>query len=106
LGGCDARTRQGISSKPGNYCFRARGAEQTQSLLSVTLKTLEERERHILIERCLQDKPTTLEAPSEQYGISPERVRQIEVWGAREAAEEDGWPCDDSSQLLHWRLVW
>jgi len=43
------------------------------------LKTLNDRERHILIERRLKDEPTTLEELSQQYGISRERVRQIEV---------------------------
>ena len=38
-----------------------------------------DRERHILIERRLTDNPTTLEELSQQYGISRERVRQIEV---------------------------
>ena len=43
------------------------------------MKTLNERERHILIERRLKDNPTTLEELSQQYDISRERVRQIEV---------------------------
>src|SRR3954468_6033307 len=50
-----------------------------RALLSVALKTLNERERHILIERRLKDNPTTLEELSQQYNISRERVRQIEV---------------------------
>ena len=50
-----------------------------KALLSNALKTLNERERHILIERRLKDNPTTLEDLSQQYGISRERVRQIEV---------------------------
>ena len=50
-----------------------------KALLSGALKTLNERERHILIERRLKDNPTTLEDLSQQYGISRERVRQIEV---------------------------
>src|SRR6185295_1258137 len=50
-----------------------------KALLSSALKTLNERERHILIERRLKDNPTTLEDLSQQYGISRERVRQIEV---------------------------
>ena len=48
-------------------------------LLGEALKTLNERERHILIERRLKDEPTTLEELSQQYAISRERVRQIEV---------------------------
>ncbi|MBX5453172.1 MAG: RNA polymerase sigma factor RpoH [Acidobacteriia bacterium] len=50
-----------------------------QTLLANALKTLNERERHILIERRLKDNPTTLEDLSKHYGISRERVRQIEV---------------------------
>lgn len=50
-----------------------------RALLDVALKTLNERERHILIERRLKDNPTTLEELSQQYNISRERVRQIEV---------------------------
>ena len=50
-----------------------------RSLLSQALKTLNERERHILTERRLRDNPVTLEDLSQQYGISRERVRQIEV---------------------------
>jgi RNA polymerase sigma-32 factor len=50
-----------------------------RALLANALKTLNERERHILIERRLKDEPTTLEDLSQQYRISRERVRQIEV---------------------------
>ncbi len=50
-----------------------------KALLSGALTTLNERERHILIERRLKDNPTTLEELSQQYNISRERVRQIEV---------------------------
>ncbi len=48
-------------------------------LLSTAMADLNERERHILTERRLRDDPTTLEQLSQQYGISRERVRQIEV---------------------------
>ncbi|MGH7067551.1 MAG: sigma-70 family RNA polymerase sigma factor, partial [Acetobacteraceae bacterium] len=50
-----------------------------KALLANALKTLNERERYILQERRLKDNPTTLEELSQQYGISRERVRQIEV---------------------------
>jgi RNA polymerase sigma-32 factor len=52
-----------------------------RALLPSALKTLNERERNVLIERRLKDDPTTLEELSRQYGISRERVRQIEVRG-------------------------
>jgi RNA polymerase sigma-32 factor len=48
-------------------------------LLTNAMKTLNERERHILQERRLQENPTTLEELSQVYDISRERVRQIEV---------------------------
>ncbi len=50
-----------------------------RELLVDAMKNLNERERHILTERRLQDSPTTLEKLSQQYGISRERVRQIEA---------------------------
>ncbi len=48
-------------------------------LLAGAMKGLTDRERHILNERRLKDTPATLEHLSRQYGISRERVRQIEV---------------------------
>ena len=50
-----------------------------RTLLTAALETLNERERHILQERRLKESPTTLEELSQEYGISRERVRQIEV---------------------------
>ncbi|MBM3554297.1 MAG: RNA polymerase sigma factor RpoH [Alphaproteobacteria bacterium] len=47
-------------------------------LLEGALARLSERERAILVERRLKDEPATLEDLSGQYGISRERVRQIE----------------------------
>ena len=48
-------------------------------LLEDAMTELTDRERHILTERRLKDDPTTLEALAGQYGVSRERVRQIEV---------------------------
>jgi len=48
-------------------------------LLAHALTGLNERERHILTQRRLRENPVTLEDLSQQYGISRERVRQIEV---------------------------
>jgi RNA polymerase sigma-32 factor len=50
-----------------------------RKLLSKAMGALNERERHILTERRLREEPTTLEDLSQQYNISRERVRQIEV---------------------------
>src|SRR5690606_11811644 len=50
-----------------------------RDLLEKAMKLLNDRERHILAERRLKENPTTLEDLSQKYGISRERVRQIEV---------------------------
>lgn len=50
-----------------------------KQILDVALNNLNERERQILIKRRLMDKPLTLEELSKSYGISRERVRQVEV---------------------------
>jgi len=49
------------------------------SLLETAMTELTDRERHILTERRLKDEPTTLEDLAGHYGVSRERVRQIEV---------------------------
>jgi RNA polymerase sigma-32 factor len=49
------------------------------SLLEEAMTELTDRERHILTERRLKDEPTTLEELASEYGVSRERVRQIEV---------------------------
>mgnify|MGYP001151576884 CR=1 FL=1 len=48
-------------------------------LLVGAMKDLTERERDIIQARRLQDEPATLEELSQKYGVSRERVRQIEV---------------------------
>jgi RNA polymerase sigma-32 factor len=50
-----------------------------KKLLANALKTLNARETHILTERRLKDEPSTLEALAAEYGVSRERIRQIEV---------------------------
>jgi RNA polymerase sigma-32 factor len=52
---------------------------ERKELLSAALGELTERERDILAARRLQDEPATLEELSQRYGVSRERVRQIEV---------------------------
>ncbi|HEX2581973.1 MAG TPA: RNA polymerase sigma factor RpoH [Dongiaceae bacterium] len=52
---------------------------QRHRLLETALETLNPRERRILAERRLKDEPATLEDLSQEFGISRERVRQIEV---------------------------
>jgi RNA polymerase sigma-32 factor len=53
--------------------------DQRHELLGAAMASLNDREKHILTQRRLIDEPETLEELSQQYGISRERVRQIEV---------------------------
>jgi len=48
-------------------------------LLIEAMDSLNDREKHILAERRLAEEPKTLEELSQVYGVSRERVRQIEV---------------------------
>jgi len=50
-----------------------------RAMLVQAMDCLNEREKHILTERRLQEEPQTLEELSQHYNISRERVRQIEV---------------------------
>ena len=53
--------------------------EQRRELFQKALEHLTEREANILQERHLQENPPTLDVLSQRYGVSRERVRQIEV---------------------------
>lgn len=59
----------------------AMGEERSMhhDLLQTAIEGLDERDRHIFTERRLKDNPVTLEQLGEHYGISRERVRQLEV---------------------------
>ncbi len=50
-----------------------------RELLNTALSDLTARERDIVFERRLREEPITLEKLAQRYGISRERVRQIEV---------------------------
>jgi RNA polymerase sigma-32 factor len=52
---------------------------ERHDLLTGALGELTDREREIIQARRLQDEPATLEELSQKYGVSRERVRQIEV---------------------------
>ena len=53
--------------------------DQRREMLVEAMTALNKRERHIFSERRLKDDPSTLEQLSQEYGISRERVRQIEA---------------------------
>ena len=50
-----------------------------RELLGQAMESLNDREKHILVERRLSEEPKTLEDLSQVYGVSRERIRQIEV---------------------------
>ncbi|WP_420144917.1 RNA polymerase sigma factor RpoH [Sphingobium sp.] len=52
---------------------------QRHDMLVEAMTDLNDREKHILAERRLAEEPKTLEELSQVYGVSRERVRQIEV---------------------------
>jgi RNA polymerase sigma-32 factor len=54
-------------------------ADIRHELLAEAMQALNDRERHILTQRRLVEEPQTLEDLSQEYDISRERVRQIEV---------------------------
>jgi RNA polymerase sigma-32 factor len=53
--------------------------QQKHEMLMEAMDSLNERERDIILHRRLQDEQVTLEELSQRYGISRERVRQIEA---------------------------
>jgi len=50
-----------------------------RALLVQAMAVLNDREKDVLMQRRLADDPVTLEELSESYGVSRERIRQIEV---------------------------
>jgi RNA polymerase sigma-32 factor len=66
------------SDQAGDYAekdeFDARHA-----LLAKAMSVLNDREKDVLMKRRLAEEPVTLEDLSESYGVSRERIRQIEV---------------------------
>lgn len=70
-----------VDERPSPEAMVAEEEERTQrrGMLERALTTLPERERHIFFERRLKDDPSTLEVLGKVYGISRERVRQLEV---------------------------
>jgi RNA polymerase sigma-32 factor len=49
------------------------------ALLVQAMSVLNDREKDVLVKRRLSDEPVTLEDLSDSYGVSRERIRQIEV---------------------------
>jgi RNA polymerase sigma-32 factor len=58
--------------------LEANELDHRRQLFKESLGVLTEREQHILAERRLKEEPSTLEQLSKVYGVSRERIRQIE----------------------------
>jgi len=67
------------SPSPESRFAEAEELGHRSAILRQALKELPERERHIFTERRLKDDPKTLEELGKEYGISRERIRQLEV---------------------------
>ena len=70
-----------LDDKPSPETLAADGQELKirRGLLARAVDSLPVRERHIFTERRLKEDPVTLEELGAEYGISRERVRQLEV---------------------------
>ena len=64
---------------PENQVANAEEFTYRRAILEDAMAVLTERERHIFIERRLKEDPVTLENLGKEYGISRERVRQLEM---------------------------
>ncbi|HEX7114390.1 MAG TPA: RNA polymerase sigma factor RpoH [Steroidobacter sp.] len=58
---------------------REQWEEDTAERLSQALETLDDRSRHILESRWMTDEKATLHELADKYGVSAERIRQIEA---------------------------
>ncbi|HKF60908.1 MAG TPA: RNA polymerase sigma factor RpoH [Dongiaceae bacterium] len=64
---------------PEDSLAEAEERHHRRHLLNAALGVLPERERQILVERRLKERPATLNELSRRYDVSAERVRQIEL---------------------------
>ena len=67
-------------ARPSHELIMAESQEKSirHKMLMTAMSKLNERELHIIKERKLKEDPTTLDDLSQMFGISKERVRQIE----------------------------
>ena len=77
---------------------RANASDWQSEVLREAMETLPERDRHIIEARKLSDSPMKLEELGKHYGVSRERIRQIEARAfekisklVKEAAQERGY---------------
>ena len=71
-----------LPDENADHVGRIADAEETKvrsSLLVASLAKLNDRERDILEKRKLSESPETLESLAQKYGVSRERIRQLEI---------------------------
>lgn len=61
--------------------------KERRALMLDAVKGLADRERHIFVSRNLAEVPVTLETLAQHYGVSKERIRQIESGAYRKVAK-------------------
>jgi RNA polymerase sigma-32 factor len=66
-------------SDPSVAVEREQWDEDTAERLSQALETLDDRSQHILRSRWMQEEKSTLHELADKYGVSAERIRQIEA---------------------------
>ncbi len=77
-----------VKSDPAYLYERENSEEQQHDKLHLAMARLDERSQHILQQRwLLDDKATTLHGLAEQYGVSAERIRQLEKNAMRKLRE-------------------
>ena len=66
------------ADQAGDYAERDE-MDARREMLMAAMDVLNDREKDVLVQRRLQEETVTLEDLSSQYGVSRERIRQIEV---------------------------
>ena len=66
------------AASPESHMAESEESEQRHKMLYAALDVLNARERDIVLKRQLSEEACTLEALAETYGVSRERIRQIE----------------------------
>ncbi|MBL4692968.1 MAG: RNA polymerase sigma factor RpoH [Magnetovibrio sp.] len=66
-------------ASPEELASNGQDRSLNNTLLQEAIANLGERDRNIFIERRLKEDPLTLEVLGERYGVSRERIRQLEV---------------------------
>ncbi len=72
------------SFEPERLVEEAQSKALAESLLHSGLQALDERAKVIIIERWLNEKKTTLQVLAKRFGVSAERIRQIEQSALKE----------------------